>query len=296
MNYKKFFLSLIITFLILFLVFMGFVLFLSGNGSMKKFLNDTDGTDKNILICGVDKAEQRADVIMLVCSNSENKVVNILSIPRDTRVELPNGKRSKINACLGRENGEELLCEKVRELTGKPVNSFCKVNFEGLRNIVDALGGIRYNVPMDMDYEDPYQDLKIHLKKGEQVLDGEQTEGLLRFRSGYANADLGRIDVQQDFIKEAARQKLSFKYLFRVPAVLGEVSKNLDTDMSGLDILSFALKVKDSDMNSYILPGAPKYIGGVSYYIADENAAEQIDILFGQPYEESGEINEKVIE
>lgn len=295
MNFKKFFLSLIITFIILFLAFMGFVLFLSGDGNMKDFLDDTDGADRNILICGVDKAEQRADVIMLVCSDSESKTVNIISIPRDTRVKLPSGKHTKINSCLSRDDGEALLTEKVRELTGRPVNNFCKVNFEGLRNIIDALGGVKYDVPMDMDYEDPYQDLKIHLKKGEQVLDGEQAEGLLRFRSGYANADLGRIDVQQDFIKEAARQKLSFKYIFRIPAVLGEASKNLDTDMSGLDMLSFALKAKGADINNCVLPGAPKYMGGVSFYVAEENAAEKLDILFEQK-NDTNDISEKVIE
>ena len=263
---------------------------------MKDFLDDTDGAERNILICGVDKEEKRADVIMLVCSDFENKKVNIISIPRDTRVKLPNGKKTKINSCLGKENGEELLCDMVRELTEKPINSFCKVNFKGLRNIVDALGGVKYDVPMDMDYEDPVQDLKIHLKKGEQILDGEQAEGLLRFRSGYANADLGRIDVQQDFIKEAARQKLNFKYIFRVPAVLGEASKNLDTDMSGLDILSFAFKAKASDISSCVLPGGAKYIGGASYYIADENAAEQMDILFGQNDNNDNTISDKVIE
>lgn len=296
MNIKKFFLSLGITALVLIVVFTGFFLFLSGDGSMKNFLDDTNGTERNILVTGVDAEGKRADVIMLICSDTENDALNIISIPRDTRVKLPSGKNSKINACLGKEDGEALLCEKVRELTGKSVNSFCKVNFEGLRNIIDILGGVEYNVPIDMDYDDPVQDLKIHLKKGMQKLDGEQAEGLLRFRAGYANADLGRINVQQDFIKAAAEQKLNFKYILKLPAVMTEVNKNLDTDMSGLDIFSFALKAKGADMQSCTLPGAAKYIGGVSYYVADENAAEKIDILFGQPYEESGEINEKVIE
>ena len=296
MNFKKFFLSLGLTILIVLILFASFALFLSGNGSMKKFLDSSSGTEKNILVAGVDKEGKRADVIMLICSDSKNKALNIVSIPRDTRVQLDNGKHAKINACLGKENGEALLAEKVRELTGKSVHSFCKVNFEGLRNIIDILDGVEYDVPIDMDYEDPAQDLKIHLKKGLQTLDGSQAEGLLRFRAGYANADLGRINVQQDFIKAAAQQKLNFKYAFKLPAVMSEISKNLDTDLSGLDIFSFALKAKGADMNNCTLPGVPKYISGVSYYIADENAAEQIDILFSQPYEESSEVSEKVIE
>lgn len=295
MNKKKFFVSLLITLLILATVFSSMVLFSGGSTHFDSFL-DNDAKDvKNVLVVGVDKEGVRADVIMLFNINTIDKTINLISIPRDTKIKLDNGKTSKINSCLGKEDGEELLIDRVRMLTGQPIHSFLKVNFEGLRNIVDILGGIKYNVPIDMDYDDPVQDLHIHLKAGEQVLDGADAEGLVRFRSGYANADLGRIDTQQDFLKEAIKQKLSFKYIFKLPAVLSEVNKNFETDLSALDIVSLAFDCRSCNSTaSYTLPGGAKYIGGASYYVADDDSAKQISDLIGAKTTHT-ELNDKVI-
>ena len=299
MNVKKFFKTLIITFLILSVVFAGILVVNSGNDKFKEFLDESDGFVENILVVGVDKDGVRADVIMLACTNSKEKTINLISIPRDTRIKLDNGKTSKINACLGKDKGDELLCDYVRELTGQPVHSYCKVNFEGLRNIIDILGGVKYDVPIDMDYDDPVQDLHIHLKAGEQVIDGAAAEGLLRFRSGYANADLGRIDTQQDFIKAAIDQKLKLRYVFRLPAIMSEVNTNLDTNLSAGGILSLALNFHNTNkvqFGSYTLPGESKYIGGASYYVAAENADEEIDMLLGNDTPSPSGLSDKVID
>lgn len=263
--------------LVIFFFGYGRNLFSSGKG-FKDFLDSSRGNVRNILVVGVDKDGIRSDVNMLVSVNAKDKTVNILSIPRDTRVKIGNGY-AKINACLGKENGEALLIETVRGLTGLPIHSFCKINFEGVRNVIDLLGGVEYNVPIDMDYDDPAQDLHIHLKKGPQVLDGADAEGLLRFRSGYKNADLGRINTQQDFLKELVRQKLKPKYILKAIPVIGEIKNNLETDLSTGDLLSLAWKFRNGDkitLKSHTLPGSPKSIRGVSYYICDENATETL--------------------
>ena len=215
MNFKKFFLSLVITFVILAIVMTG-ITFFSATGGFKGVLDKVSDGTTNILVVGVDNDGTRSDTIMLLSVTPKDNTINILSIPRDTRVSLKKGYHTKINSCIGKDNGEQLLIDNVKELTGLPVHSFCKVSFEGVRNIIDILGGVEYDVPMDMDYEDPVQDLVIHLKAGPQTLDGAQAEGLLRFRSGYPSADLGRISTQQDFIKEAAKQKLNAKYIFKI--------------------------------------------------------------------------------
>lgn len=295
MNKKKFFISLFITFLILAVVFSSMVLFSPNDGVSYDFLDPSTTKTKNILIVGVDAEGVRADVIMLVNVNPEDRTLNLISIPRDTKVKV-SGRTSKINGLLGKDNGEELLVDTVRHITGLPINSFCKVTFEGLRNIVDILGGVRYNVPVDMDYDDPVQDLSIHLKKGEQTLNGAQVEGLLRFRSGYANADLGRIDTQQDFLKEAVKQKLSIKYIFKLPAIMKELSENFSTNLSALDVLTLAIDARRCNgMSAYTLPGGAKYTGGVSYYVADDDAHEQIAALVGEAYVPT-DLNDKVIE
>lgn len=272
------------------------VLFSIDGGRTYNFLDKETKGFKNVLVVGVDKDGDRADVIMLFNINSKDKTINLLSIPRDTKVKISQKQSTKINSTLKRENGEELLVDSVRKLTGQPIHKFLKVNFEGLRNIVDILGGIEYNVPIDMDYEDPVQDLYIHLKKGEQKLTGADVEGLVRFRSGYADADLGRIDTQQDFLKEAIKQKLSFRYILKVPAIMREINKNFETDITTLDIFTLAIDAKKcSVISSYTLPGKPKYSGGVAYYVADEDSREQIAALIGKPTIPTG-INNKVID
>lgn len=304
MNKRKFILSLVITLAVLAIIFVVFQLFSSNTGFQDAL--DSSGTGKiNVLVVGVDKDGTRSDVNMLFSLDPKEKTVNLMSIPRDTRVEFKKGSHGKINACIGKQNGEELLIETVKDLTGMPIHNFCKVNFEGLRNIIDILGGVEFDVPMDMDYDDPAQDLHIHLKKGKQTLNGADAEGLLRFRKGYATGDLGRIDMQQAFLKELINQKLSPKYIFKAVPVVKEISKNVETDMSVMYMLKYAWKFRDSDkvdFNSYTLPGASKMIGGVSYYLCDEAATENlVRTQFGYSDGEStssgsNPINEKVID
>lgn len=295
MNKKKFFMSLLITLLILAVVFSSMVLFAPDGGQSYDFLDAERSGSKNVLVVGVDKEGKRADVLMLLCVNTEDKTMSLISIPRDTKVKAL-GRTCKINSLLGKEDGMELLVDTVRHITGLPINSYCKVTFEGLKNMVDILGGIRYNVPVDMDYDDPVQDLSIHLKKGEQLLDGAAVEGLVRFRSGYANADLGRIDTQQDFLKEAVKQKLNIKYIFKLPAIMRELNENFSTNLSTLDILTLAIDARRCNgMSTYTLPGGAKYSGGVSYFVADDDAREQIAALVGINFVPTG-LNDKVIE
>ena len=278
MNKRKFFLSMVITMAILVICYCAWSL-LSANQDFQDALDGGSANKTNVLVVGVDKDGVRSDVNMLFSIDAKAKTIRLLSIPRDTRVKLPNGSYSKINACIGKENGEALLIQTVKELTGLPVNDFCKVNIAALRNIIDILGGVSYDVPINMDYDDPVQDLHIHLKAGPQTLNGEQAEGLLRFRSGYANADLGRINTQQDFIKELLKQKMRPKYIFKAFPVVKEITENLETDMSAMYIMKYAWAFRDSektDFASFTLPGTGKTIRGVSYYICDKNATESL--------------------
>lgn len=277
MNKKKFFLSLIVTILILGFVSVGIGLF-SSDIDMRDALDRTNNSRLNILVAGVDKDGLRSDVNMLFSLDTDKKTIQLLSIPRDTRVQYKKGYHGKINACIGKEDGEELLIQTVKDLTGLPVHNFCKVDFQGLRDIIDILGGVEFDVPMNMDYDDPVQDLHIHIKKGKQVLNGAEAEGLLRYRKGYATGDLGRIDMQQAFIKEAVRQKLRFKYILKAIPVARSISESVETDMSVMHMLKYAWKLRSSklELNTHVLPGAPKTIGGASYYICDENATKRL--------------------
>ncbi len=294
MNIRKFFLSLLITILILGVVSAGIGLF-SADIDIGDALDANQSPRVNVLVAGVDKDGVRSDVNMLFSLDTETKTINLLSIPRDTRVQYKKGYYGKINACIGKDDGEKLLIEKVKEITGLPVHNFCKVDFQGLRDIIDILGGVEFDVPMDMNYDDPVQDLHIHLKKGKQVLNGADAEGLLRYRKGYATGDLGRIDMQQAFIKEAIRQKLRLKYILKAIPVAKEIDESVDTDMSVMYMLKYAWKLRDSKkltLNTHVLPGTSKTIGGASYYICDENATKRlVKTEFG--YDDEKKISEK---
>lgn len=238
----------------------------------------------NILVMGTDESGLRSDTMMLVSFHTKDKKCNILSIPRDTRVTINNAPQ-KINAALA-IGKEDLSIKKVKELTGLPIHYYFTVNFKAVENIVDILGGVEFDVPERMYYNDPTQNLLIDLQPGLQRLNGKDAVCLLRYR-GYATADLGRISVQQDFVRALVDQKLNLKYITKVNDIFNEVKKNINTNMSTGDIAKYVMAAKDmtgEDIQMYQLPGEPKYIGNVSYVICNEaETKELMDSVFNEP-------------
>lgn len=225
----------------------------------------------NILLLGVDVEAKLTDVMMLCQIDPVDHEANILSIPRDTKVSI-NGRTMKINASFS-HGGVEQVIKSVKNLTGLPVHHYILINTEAFRDTIDALGGVDFNVPQDMDYEDPLQGLYIHLKKGYQHLDGDKAEQLVRFRR-YTNGDIDRIKVQQDFMMALIDQKLSATYVVKIPDVYSIVAKNTSTDMLGKEMLSAGkqlLAIKKENFNSFTVPGEGTYVGEVSYYVHYEN-------------------------
>ena len=197
---------------------------------------------RNVLILGTDESGLRADVLLIASFSDKGGPVNLTSIPRDTRMQTSGGG-NKINSSLA-IGGEDYTIKKVKEVTGIPIHDFVKVNFKAVEEIVDALGGIKFDVPEDMNYEDPYQDLYIDLEKGMQKLDGEQALHLLRYRQ-YAMADIRRTEVQRDFLKAAFDQKAKLRYIFKIPAIMNSISDNMTTSISSTEALSYVMRVKD---------------------------------------------------
>ncbi len=233
----------------------------------------------NILMVGIDEVGYNTDVIMLVNINPEKEKLNVLSIPRDTRVYV-GGAYRKINSVYGYAvandyNREEVLINTVKDLTNdQPIHYYAVFNVKAFREIVDILGGVEYDVPRNFDYEDPYQNLSIHIQKGFQVLDGKKAEGIVRFRGDYAGGDLQRIGVQQDFIKEFLRQKLRFEYITKIPDVYDSVTESVRSNMKIGDITDIAVqaqKIGTSSLNIQTLPGEAKYINNISYYIKNDS-------------------------
>lgn len=187
----------------------------------------------SLLFVGVDEGG-RADTIFTYEMSEEGKAT-IYSIPRDTFVT----ENMKIPYLLVQENGDEKLIEAVSEITGRPVKDYVRMDLTALEAVMDALGGVTFTVPQDMDYEDPYQDLSIHLKAGEQTLSGKDAVSLLRYRKGYPEGDLKRVEVQQAFLMELFRQKCNPAYLREIPAVMDAIKGHVTTNLIGEDVVKY---------------------------------------------------------
>ena len=172
----------------------------------------------NILICGTDGDGYRTDTIIVAHLDANTHTVALLSIPRDTPVATGGGGLMKINSVYagGGADGMERLASRLHSLLGFPVDGYVLVDLEAFKKTVDLVGGVDFDVPQDMDYEDASQDLYIHLKKGPQHLDGEKAMELVRFRKGYATQDIQRTQVQQQFLKALAKQCLSVSSLTKI--------------------------------------------------------------------------------
>lgn len=244
----------------------------------------------NLLLLGLDEEGVRSDVILLVNYDPKTSSLNLLSIARDTKV-FARGKYSKINA-LYSAGKEGLLAEEIRQLTGLSANYYVTMNFKGFRKLVDTLDGVMFDVPFDMDYDDPDQNLHIHLNKGMQRLNGKKAEQLVRYRKGnrhnegYIDGDIGRIKMQQDFVKALIKQKLNLKYLTKADEIFAIFNQYFRTN---IDIRDFTYylpgirNIKSENINSFTLPGESVVEGDVWYFIADgEKTAELIQSNFNK--------------
>ena len=297
MNKKVYFATLggILAFFIL-VAFVGYVFIFSSLSGICGSL-ELDGLkedyDKvvNVLAIGVDGSETRSDTILLASMNLEDKTVSLMSIPRDTRVKY-NGSWDKITHLFSYDTTGQLTLDVVKDITGVDIHYVGIINFDGFSNAIDELGGVDVEVPDlgkgGMYYNDPVQDLNIALPAGYRHLNGQEAQGFVRFRSGYANADLGRIETQRYFLQELVKQKLKFKYIAKVPAVFEVLEGDFRTNYGCSDIISQMIKMlgmKSENIKSYSLPGesgmASTRYGYLSCFIYDkEETADLISKYF----------------
>ncbi len=264
-------------------------------------LEDLDPNSKervNILVLGVDylntkdiksEASIRTDTIMLFSYNPKTETAFLLSIPRDSRVPV-NGELDKINHAHA-YGGVDLSIKTISEFLGQPIHHYVKVDYNAVTEIVDAVGGVEVDIPNDM-----HNDLeKIHFKKGTQTINGQQAVKYLRYR-GYANADIARIGVQQDFIKRLSQKILSPGMIIQMPRFVEIMNKNIETDMSKKQLLALSnifIKVDPSTMEKAIIPGEGHRLNGngPSYWFVDE---EQKQILLNRLFSDEVPSSETV--
>ncbi len=232
-----------------------------------------------LLLAGTDGDGSRTDTIMLLYVDETAGEAGLLSLPRDTLVDLSMSV-PKLNGVYGvsggGEAGMEALMDQAELLLGYRPDSYVLVDFTAVEQIVDILGGVEFDVPVDMYYADPAQDLYINLDAGLQTLTGEQALWVLRYRSGYAMADLERVSVQRELLQAMASQYLKLSNVTKLPQLLEVYQERVLSDLSFGNLVYLAMALRKCDtgnMAQNTLPGEAVWYQGGSYYQVDLDAA-----------------------
>ncbi len=241
---------------------------------------------QNVLVLGVDSngpntmpySGVRSDTMIILNIDMHGKSVNAISIPRDSKVYISDGHGvQKINAAYAL-GGIELTKKTIEETLGIKIHNYIIVNAEGVRQLIDAIGGVPIHIDQNMKYDDYSAKLHINFTKGDYVLSGAQAEEYLRFRKDYLG-DIGRVHRQQKFIKALIEQVKSPEALKKIPEALKIASLYTRTDLNLYQMSQYAAAARDIDLNKVefvMLPGAPNKKGIVSYWILDPEKTQQI--------------------
>lgn len=238
----------------------------------------------NILLMALDDDQYHTDVMMLASIDPEQKRVGVIQIPRDTRTLLA-GKNTieKINAAYTYGVGDEAFppnlraLKSVEDLLDIRINYTVVLDMEGFRRAIDEIGGVTVDIPIKMEYDDPYQDLHIHFEPGRQKLNGQKALEYVRWRknndgTGYPDADLGRMRAQEAFIRTVMDQVLKPGNLVSLPNLISKLARYVESTIEPNRLLNLATLVAQMDraaIESAMLPGEPASVLGSSYYIHD---------------------------
>ena len=280
-------------FLTLFIVFVGVVALnfytnMGDDTEAKTWISDLKNSNEKfqVLLIGVDslnskKAKNtRSDVMMVLDVDGEKRSASLISLPRDSRVKIEDHGKTKLNHAYAYGKAD-LALETVNKNFDLDIPYYIVVDYAFVKDVVDIVGGIDVYVPMKMDYEDPSADppLSIHLKKGHQHLNGDQAMQFLRFRKGYKNADLDRVKAQQAFMSAFVQKVKSSKGVLHAPSLLVSYMDNTTSNMPlskvsrmGLTMIS----IGEDNLQTATIPGTADMIGGLSYYIVDFGATDQL--------------------
>lgn len=246
----------------------------------------------SLLVLGTDKNDTLTDAMVVINLDTVNGTLSAMNIPRDTMSNNAHRSNKKINGAYA--SGLDNALKEVEQLIGFKPDFNVLLSLDAIEQIVDALGGIEYEVPFRMKYDDPTQNLHINLQPGLQLLDGEQTVHFLRWRKnnhgirgGYAEGDIGRIKGQQEFMKALAEKLMTPSGLLKMPKLIKVAFENVDTNLTIGEMVWLAkegIKVGAQNFSMHILPGTSKTVDGLSYFIPYEKELLQLINEYFNPY------------
>lgn len=243
------------------------------------------------------QSENLTDTIMIAEYDPQEQQASILSIPRDTFIGYDKTKATawdKINAVY--QTGPENVLKEINELTGLDIKYYLKVDTKAFKVLVDEIGGVTFDVPIDMKYDDNRQNLHINLKAGEQLLDGDKAEQLVRFRHNndgttypaeYGMEDEGRMRTQREFLTALAKQTLKVENIFKINDFIDianeYVETNIDFDVAK-DYVPYIVEFNMEELKTGQVPGRSELTNGVWVYIANQSELNKmVDDLFINP-------------
>lgn len=239
----------------------------------------------NILLIGLDDGDpdipdspRRSDTMMVASIDSENKTVNLLSIPRDSRVMIPGHKGYDKIAHAYSYGGADLAVRTVTDFLHIPIHYYITIEWKSFIKVVDILGGVNLNVEHDMNYDDPYEKLSIHLSKGNQYLNGEKAGQYVRFRHDELG-DIGRVERQQTFLKALNSQMMQSGVILKLPTLITTISKYVRTDMNIVALVKVANTMRDmkaDSLNTEMVPGDFATIDDISYWSPDVDKTQAL--------------------
>jgi polyisoprenyl-teichoic acid--peptidoglycan teichoic acid transferase len=236
----------------------------------------------SVLLLGVEDYSDeydkgRSDTLMVATFNPKDQTMKLVSIPRDTLVDIPGYEENKINHSFA-YGGKELVIDTVEDFLDIPIDYYVTVNFNGFKNIINEVGGVTVDVPFDFyDINKDWE--KFTFKEGKQKLNGEEALVYARMRKKDPRGDFGRNERQRQIVSSLMDKVLSPKTFLKADDLAEEVGDNIETNMKIKEGLAFVQKYNDfskSSLEQIEFSGTDQYYGGVYYFIPDEEKTEEI--------------------
>ena len=315
---KKLILKILLFILIVLVIYAGTITYraIKLGGGLQGFVAATMGHDENtvknmpkITCLLIGKSQNLTDTIIVASYNPQTQEAVMMSIPRDTYV----GKNKNTATAMNKINAlyqlsPQKLLDAVNNITGLKIEKYITIDTKALRELVDSIDGVYFDVPIDMDYDDSSQELYIHLKKGYQLLDGNKAEQLVRFRknnnytgypASYGSDDYGRMRTQREFIIAALKQTIQAKNILKLGEILDIANRNIETNMniSELeDYLPYIMEFNTENIKTAALPGESEKPGNIWIFVHNQKKTkEMVDELFlDKPTQEEKQENAKI--
>lgn len=286
------------------------------SGMLATVVGHDENTKKNLeefrcLILGISTDQDNVDLtdtIMVASYNPNTQKATLLSIPRDTYTGKNPAKATayeKINAMYSRKHRPDETLQAVNDITGLDIEYYIVVKTEALIKLVDVIGGVKFNVPIDMTYDDVTQDLHINLKAGEQILDGDKAEQLVRFRHNndwtsypkeYGDNDTGRMRTQREFIMAVMKQTLKPENIFKIGEILDVAKEYVITNIdfnSAKDYVPYAVEFSTENLITGTLPGenTDKNTNKIWVFVHNKKETEKLiqELFYDRDIEETEE-------